>query len=287
MPISLLPRRIGVDAIIMYQDILTPLTPLGADFRFVPGPVLERPVTTAEQVDALGACEVEAELGFVGTTIRGLLEELDGELPLLGFAGAPFTLAAFMVEGRSPAPELGPVLAFIHDQEAAFARLMERLTELTVAYLSYQVASGVHAVQLFESMGARVPRPIYERYVQPSHERIFAALSPQAPTILFVRGSPFPDLMARSGAAVLSVSEHTPLRAVQQQGLAVQGNVDNRLLATGTPEAVEAAVRACLAEGGGRGHILNLGHGILADTPFENVQRFVQTAHAVPAPSGS
>jgi uroporphyrinogen decarboxylase len=284
VPISLLPRRIGVDAIIMFQDILTPLTPMGADFKFNPGPLLERPIASADRIEALQPYEVEAELGFVALTIRGLLEELGGALPVLGFAGAPFTLAAFMIEGKSPALELGPVLAFIREEPAAFAALLERLTAVTIAYLSYQVAAGVHAVQLFESMGERIPRPIYEQYVQPSHERIFAALSPKAPTILFVRGSPFPDLMLRSGAAVLSVGANTPLAAIQGHGGVVQGNVDNQLLATGTPDEVEAAARACLTAGGGRGHILNLGHGILAETPFENVRRFVETTHAFAFP---
>ncbi len=280
VPISLLPRRIGVDAIIMFQDILTPLTPMGADFRFDPGPVLEQPLRKAAQVEALRPYSVEEELGFVGATIRGLLREMSSRLPLLGFAGAPFTLAAFMIEGRSPLPDLAPVMGFIAEQPEAFASLMERLTSLTIEYLNYQIASGVHAVQLFESMGENVPRRVYEKYLQPSHERIFAALRPETPAILFVRGSPYPDLMLRSGAAVLSVSEKTPLGAVRGQGLAFQGNVDNRLLAQGRPEQVEAAVKACLEEGGGQGHILNLGHGILADTPCENVRRFVETAQA-------
>ena len=284
VPISLLPKRIGVDAIIMFQDILTPLTPMGADFHFNPGPVLEQPLR-ADGVAALRSYEVEEELGFVGTTIRGLLQELGGELPLLGFAGAPFTLAAFMIEGRSPELRLGPVLRFIGEHPAAFEALMERLTALTSAYLNYQIGAGVHAVQLFESMGEHIPRPIYERYVQPSHQRIFADLSPTTPAILFVRGSPFPELMLASGAAVLSVSEKTPLATIQQAGAVVQGNVDNRLLAEGTPAEVEAAVHRCLAEGGGRGHILNLGHGVLPATPFENVQRFVEAARTYRFPS--
>ena len=281
IPISLLPKRIGVDAIIMFQDILTPLTPMGADFAFSPGPVLAEPLRHAGQVEDYRPYDVAGELDFVGDTIAGLLAELRGELPLLGFAGAPFTLAAFMIEGQSPSPDMAPVLDFAREQPEAFGSLIDALTRTTCDYLNYQIACGVHAVQLFESIGERIPRPLYERFAQPSHERIFSSLAAAVPGILFVRGSPFPDLMLKSGAAVLSIGENTPLSAVLAHGGVVQGNVDNTVLASGSPEQVEAAVRDCIAAGGGTGHILNLGHGVLPETPFENVRRFVAAAREI------
>lgn len=281
VPISLLPRRIGVDAIIMFQDILTPLSPMGADFDFAPGPILADPLRTVAQVEALQTYELPRALGFVGETIAGLLKELDGELPLLGFAGAPFTLAAFLIEGKSPSPGMEAVLRFAVEQPRSFAGLIDVLTEVTIAYLNFQIDQGVHAVQLFESIGDRIPHDLYVAHAQRSHVRIFAALRPQVPGILFVKGSPFPELMLASGAAVLSIGEQTPLAAILGQGGVVQGNVDNGLLAHGTPGEVEKAVVECLRAGGGVGHILNLGHGILAETPFENVQRFVQAARSV------
>ncbi|MCZ6729726.1 MAG: uroporphyrinogen decarboxylase [SAR324 cluster bacterium] len=284
IPISLLPQRIGVDTIIMFQDILTPLTPMGADFAFNPGPVLAEPLRRAGQVKELRAYGVADELGFVGETISGLLRELGGALPLLGFAGAPFTLAAFMIEGRSPSEDMASVLAFAEEQPEAFAGLIDALTALTTDYLNYQIEAGVHAVQLFESIGERIPRPLYERYAQPSHERIFSALRSDVPSMLFVKGSPYPELMLVCGAAVLSIDERTPLSAVQAHGKVVQGNVDNRVLASGSREDVAEAVRACVAAGGGVGHILNLSHGILPRTPFENVQQFVSTAREIPFP---
>ncbi len=289
IPISLLPARFGVDAVILFQDILTPLAPMGAVFDFVPGPSLAQPIRSAAQVRALKPCDPPRQLGFVGETIRGVLAELDGALPLIGFAGAPFTLAAFLIEGHSPGRGMPACLELARGQPALFGELIERLTDMTVAYLNEQAACGVHAVQLFESIGDLIPRDLYERFAQPSHRRIFAALPATLPGILFVKGSPFPERMLESGAAVLSVGRNVALGELLRRGagrIAVQGNVDNRVLADGDGAAVEAAVRACIAETGGRGHILNLNHGLLPETPFENVLRFIQVAHDTPLPAG-
>ncbi|MBI3994281.1 MAG: uroporphyrinogen decarboxylase [Candidatus Lambdaproteobacteria bacterium] len=287
--ITMLPARFGVDALILYQDILTPLAPMGADFTFSPGPVLAHPVRSTRDIDALRPIDPAVALPFVAASIRGVLDELRGAMPLLGFAGAPFTLAAFLVEGRSPMQSgMARTLALAEQEPAAFGRLMDKLSAMTIDYLSMQADAGVHAVQLFESVGDAIPRPLYERFAQPSHQRILAALTPRLPTILFVKGSPFPALMLASGAAVLSVSEQTPLRTILDAGqrrIAVQGNVDNRVLAHGTPDEVRRAVLDCLRAGGGRGHILNLNHGLLAETPFANVQAMVDTAldYRIPA----
>ncbi len=287
--LSLLPRRFGVDAIIMYQDILTPLEPMGADFEFAPGPVLAQPLRQAGAVDALRAYDPARDLPYVGEEIGAIRRELRGGLPLLGFAGAPFTLAAFLIEGASPGA-MPHTLAFAAQQPAAFGRLLERLTRMTLDYLNYQGACGVDAVQLFESVGDGIPGPLYERYAQPSHEQILAGLRPGLPGILFVKGSPFPQQMARSGAAAVSVSEEVDLASLRtgtQGRVAVQGNVPNRLLATGTPAQVADAVRTCIRAAGGRGHILNLNHGVLPETPFENVRAFVAAARTVTFPPPS
>ena len=282
--ISLLPKRIGVDAIILYQDILTPLAPMGADFQFRPGPVLDEPICQAAQISALRPYDPAAALGFIGSAIAQVNAALDGELPLLGFAGAPFTLAAFLIAGRSPMGDISRTLSFLREQPQAFSNLLDKLTVLTIDYLNFQLESGVHAVQLFESVGDLIPRDVYDAYVQPTHERIFAGLRADAPAILFVKGSPFPDRMLASGAAVLSLGDNVSLGDILRRGggrIAVQGNVDNRLLAAGDGDQVARAVRECLADSGGRGHILNLNHGLLPESPFENVKRFVEAAHAV------
>ena len=282
IPISLLPKRIGVDAIIMFQDILTPLTPMGGDFLFVPGPVLETPIRSAEAIGELRPIDPARDLPFVGETIGGLLDEMNNELPLLGFAGAPFTLAAFLIEGTSPPDGMPATIELARNEPEAFSSLMDKLTDMTIAYLNYQFDMGVHAVQLFESIGDQIPEPLYRAYAQPSHEKIFRALNPEKPAILFVRESPYPELMMQSGAAVISLGSGVSLANLRKSApehLAFQGNVDNRILADQDGDAVEKAVLACLNETGGKSHILNLGHGILPRTPFENVRRFVEVCH--------
>ena len=183
--ISLLPKRLGVDAIIMFQDILTPLTPMGASFHFAPGPILEKPVRTMAQVKALRLPDPETELRTVAQILSGLKTELAGELPVLGFAGSPMSLAFFMIAGSSPNKKINEVLAFIVEQPAITQALLELLTEMTVDYINFQMASGAHAVQLFESFAEVIPLEIYKIFVQPTHEKIFSSLSSDAHSILF------------------------------------------------------------------------------------------------------
>jgi len=284
--ISLLPKRIGVDAIIMYHDILTPLCPMGVHFRFTPGPVLAEPIRTQRQIEALVPIDdPPSQFAFTGKVIRGLRQVLDGDLPLIGFAGAPLTLAFFMVAGRSPMAQAGNAVrvAFQMMQEAPrlFHQLLARLTQMTIAYLNYQIAAGAQVVQVFESLADQLDRAQYETFAQPYHEQIFAALDPQTPSILFAKECPHLDLMLKSGADVLSVGKCIDLAAAQEiaEGrVAFQGNVDNDILRDGNLDEITQVVHRCLQQGGGLGHILNLSHGLHRDTPFEHVQRFVQAA---------
>ena len=278
--ISLLPKRLGVDAIIMFQDILTPLTPAGAGFHFAPGPILEKPVRTMAQVKALRAFDPEVHLQSVSQILKGLNAELKGELPVLGFAGSPMSLAFFMIAGRSPNQKLAEVLAFIEEQAEISQALLDWLTVMTVDYLNFQIASGAHAVQLFESFADVIPLEIYKKFVQPTHEKIFSALATTAPSILFTKESPHLDLMLQSGASVLSVGNCIDLGYAQKQApeMIFQGNVDNKTLADGTKEDITQAIQKCFEQTGRKNHILNLNHGLLERTPFENVQHFVNAA---------
>ena len=291
--ISLLPQRIGVDAIIMYHDILTPLAPIGIHFRFAPGPVLEMPIRTREQVEALGTVDnPPSQLKFTGKLIGGLRRALDEELPLIGFAGAPLTLAFFIVVGRSPIAKGGGIsseaqVAFqmMHEQPHLFHKLLKRLTRLTIDYLNYQISEGVQIVQLFESIAAGIDRPLYETFVQPYHEQIFAELDASVPSILFAKECSYLDLMLKSGADVLSIGTCVDLEEAQagtKGKIAFQGNVDNKILRDGAVDDITVAVNRCLQQGGKIGHILNLNHGIYPDTPFESVKHFVKATKAYP-----
>ena len=287
--ISLLPKRIGVDAIIVYKDILTPLAPMGAHFRFAPGPVLSSPIRTHAQVDALQPLhEPSTQLAFTGQVIRELRETLDGALPLIGFAGAPLTLAFFLIAGESPlkrgagvSEKATPVFQMMEEAPELFHCLLDKLTDMTIHYLNYQINQGVQVVQLFESIADVLPRQLYENFAFPYHQRIFAAVNGETPRILFAKECPYLDLMHQSGADVLSVGKCIDLgkaRSFTDRTVAFQGNVDNDLLRDGTPADITAAVEVCLKQGEKIGHILNLSHGLHRDTPFENVKHFVNIA---------
>ena len=287
--ISLLPKRIGVDAIIVYKDILTPLAPMGAHFRFDPGPILSSPIRTQAQINALRPVdEPPTQLAFTGSVIRKLRETLNEELPLIGFAGAPLTLAFFLIAGESPikrgtgiSEKATPVLQMMEEAPELLHRLLKKLTEMTINYLNYQISEGVQIVQLFESIADILPRQIYEEFAFPYHQQIFAELNPEAPGILFAKECDYVDLMHQSGANVLSVGKCVDLgkaKANTNGTVAFQGNVDNDILRDGTPADITAAINTCLKQGGKTGHILNLSHGLHRDTPFENVKHFIHIA---------
>ncbi len=276
--ISLLPRTLGVDAIIFFQDILTLLAPMGAEFIFDNGPRLAHPLPDCL---SLKTCDVAAELSFVGDTLDLLDKELAGELPVLGFAGAPLTLAAFILEGHSPHNKAPQLMQAIHHEPKRLRVLLQKLTRATCDYLNYQIEHGVAGVQLFESAAHLLTPEIYEDFALPYHQEIFASLDPGAISIMFARDFHDLHLIRRSGAKVLSLPSGVSIAAARQQlgsETIVQGNVSNHVLLEGKPQDIENAVRACIAAGEKRGHILNLSHGVLPGTPYDNVRCFVDAA---------
>jgi len=278
-----LPQRLGVDALILYQDILTPLAPMGAPFVFRPGPVLETPVRTAGDVARLRTYDPRDEVPFIAESIHLVRSQVNGALPLLGFAGAPMTLAAFILEGGSPGGELHLTRALMQDDPRLMHDLLGRLTEVTIALLEMEIEAGVDAVQLFESVADLLTDDEYKQFALPCQQRIFAALAGTVPRILFAKEQPRIDLMRQTGADVLSVGQCVDLAGAQAElgpDVALQGNVDNLVLRDGTPEQIDAAVRRCVHAGGHRGHILNLSHGVLRDTPIDNVRRMIDTCRA-------
>ncbi len=279
--ITMLPVRLGVDAAILFQDILTPLSPMGAQFVFRPGPMLSEPIRTSEQVEKLSRYDPAEELAFIPRSIELTLRELDGEIPLLGFAGAPLTLATFLIEGGSPGRKVDNVKTLMRDDPATCHRLLEKLADMTTDYLRVQIEAGVHAVQLFESVGDLFSESEYESFAMPYQQRIMKELEGHCPRILFVKENPRVELMAQTGADVLSVGQCVDLRSARSKlgnHIALQGNVDNQILLSGTKDEITRAVRDCIDSGGGRGHILNLNHGILKDTPFDSVRHFIEIA---------
>ena len=281
--ISLLPRRFGVDAIIMFQDILTPLEPMGAGFHFNPGPVLEEPITDLERVHQLKIPHPVKDLKNVGRILSGLKSELGGSLPLLGFAGAPVTLALFMIAGKSPNQKMGDLIQFMDDQPHFTQSLLDKLTSVTIDYLNYQIECGANAVQLFESFANSMPKPFYQRWAQPCHEKIFRSLKREIPSILFAKEFSDLDLMASSGAAALSVGSVVDLNQAISKfpELIFQGNVDNRILAQGNSETIREATENCLKQTHGKRHILNLNHGLLENTSLESVINFINISKSI------
>jgi uroporphyrinogen decarboxylase len=277
--ISLLPKRIGVDALIYFQDILTPLAPMGAPFLFRPGPVLEQPVRTESDVDRLRLYDVARELPFIPAIFERIDQSLDGALPVLGFAGAPLTLAVFLAEGKSFGDVAPQATAMIREAPQTLHRLLRKLTKMTIDYLLLQVESGVAAVQLFESAAFLLDEAAYREFALPYQQQVFAALKGRVKTIVFARDwSQVADLGA-AGADIVSLPSSVTIgdaREVLGADQVVQGNLSNRLLAEGTPEAIEEATNACIAAGECRGHIFNLDHGLLRHTPFEHVQHVVR-----------
>ncbi|MCG9126740.1 uroporphyrinogen decarboxylase family protein [Candidatus Poribacteria bacterium] len=287
--ISLLPKRIGVDAIIVYKDILTPLASMGTYFRFDPGPYLNPPIRKKEQIDGLKPLDnPEIQLEYTGNVIHTLRETLNGELPLIGFAGAPLTLAFFLIAGESPmkkgegiSDKAKPVFEMMKSEPDLMHCLLDKLTEMTIQYLNFQISQGVQIVQLFESIADVLSSENYKTFALPYHQRIFSAINSQAPAILFAKECPYIDLMRDSGANVLSIGKCLNLKKVKAEvndKIAIQGNVDNDILRDGSISDITDVVHTCLEQGGKVGHILNLSHGLHRDTPFENVEHFVKVA---------
>ncbi len=284
--VTLLPKPLGVDALILFADILLPLVPLGLGLRFVPGkgPVLEHPLRTLDDIARLRPFPIEEGLGFVLDTVRGV-RAVEPDLPLIGFAGAPFTLASYAIEGGgSRHYQRTKTLLYRHPD--AWTRLMDVLTEVTSAYLRAQVQAGAQAVQVFDSWVGALSPEVYRRAVLPHLQRLFASLADLGvPRIYFSTGTAgwLADLRTLD-AEVISIDWRIDLdRAWEQVGgparVAIQGNLDPLALFA-PPEVLAQEVRAVLRRAGGRpGHIFNLGHGILPETDPDQVRRVVDWVH--------
>ena len=273
-------RRMPLDAAIVSSDIMVPLAAIGVPVRIEPGrgPIVERPIRTAEDVSALRALEPAADEPYVLEAIRTLRGELD--VPLIGFAGAPFTLASYLVEG-GPSRNHVRTKALMHAEPHLWARLMERLTAIIRAHLLAQVEAGAQAVQVFDSWVGALDPSDYERFVQPWMPALFEGLD--VPAIHFGVGTgELLTLMREAGGDAIGVDHRVPLDSAWERigaDRAIQGNLDPAVcLASWTAverKALEVLERAAMRDG----HVFNLGHGVLPQTPVENLQRLVDLVH--------
>ncbi|MBI3551827.1 MAG: uroporphyrinogen decarboxylase [Elusimicrobia bacterium] len=275
-------RAMPIDAAIIFADILLPIEPMGARLRFAPGPVIDNPVRSAADVRRLKDFDSREGLSFVLRAIALARREL-GPIPLIGFAGAPFTLASYLIEG-GPSDHFLKTKAFMLEQPKAWDQLMGKVRRITAAYLKAQVEAGAQAVQLFDSWVGCLSPEQYRKCVLPHSRFVLSALkSSGVPVIHFGTGTAgFLEDFASAGGDVIGVDWRLDLDAAWGKigARAIQGNLDPTVLFAAKP-VLKSAVRDILARACGRkGFIFNLGHGILPQTPVENVKAVVDWVHA-------
>jgi uroporphyrinogen decarboxylase len=277
-------ERLGVDAAILFADILLILEPMGLQLEFAKGegPVIHNPVRSAGDVDRVHALTDLAPLQFVADAVRSIRRALRPDLPLIGFAGAPFTLACYAIEGGG-SRHYEQAKAFMYRDPGAWDALLARLVDSTALYLNAQARAGAQALQLFDSWVGNLSPADYRRFVLPHMSRLIGLLDRGVPVIHFGTDTgSLLELQRDAGGQVIGLDWRVPLDAAWARlgpGVGVQGNLDPTILFAPVDELARQT-RRVLAEAGGRpGHIFNLGHGILPHTPVENVLALVDLVH--------
>jgi uroporphyrinogen decarboxylase len=284
LEVTLQPLRLGVDAAILFADILLPLEPMGASFEFAKGegPVVHEPIANRAQIDDLRVIDPVDSLAYVLSAIRMLKAEL-GAVPLIGFAGGPFTLATYLIEGGKSA-NFAKTKKLMYAEPEAFGALMGKLAEVVRCYLLAQIAAGADAVQLFDTWVGELSPDDYREHVQPHARHILQDVEKAGvPVIHFGVGTAtLLEAMRGAGGTVIGVDACTPLGdawARVGHDCAVQGNMDPCALLATRQVAVSHSQRVLDAAGGRAGHIFNLGHGILPETPVDHVKAVVDYVH--------
>jgi uroporphyrinogen decarboxylase len=288
--VTLLPiRRFPVDAAILFADILLILEPMGVGLEFAKGdgPVIHRPVRTRDDVAHLARVPASTALSFVFDAIRLIRVELAGRVPLIGFAGAPFTLASYLIEGRGSRQYLHTKTLMYREPQVWHA-LMERLAEATVEYVRAQVDAGVEAVQLFDSWVGCLGPDDYREYVQPHMRAALTAIAATGvPVIHFGTGTgALLELMRDAGGDVIGLDWRVDLGDAWRRlgaDVGVQGNLDPVALFAEPDEIRRQAARILALARGRHGHIFNLGHGVLPDTPVAHVAALIDAVHELSA----
>jgi uroporphyrinogen decarboxylase len=283
--VTLLPiEKFRIDAAIIFSDILLPLEPMGIglEFRKSEGPVIHHPIREIKQIEGLRIIDPDEDLHFLMEAIRMVRRELEGRIPLIGFSGAPFTLASYIVEGGHSKNYI-LTKGLMYQNRSAWGKLMEKISEVLIRYLNAQIHSGVQALQLFDSWVGCLSPSDYEEHVLPYSKKVIDGVGKSVPLIHFATSSSsLLQLMKRAGGEVIGVDWRVDLaEAWARMGydVAIQGNLDPIVL-LGPVELIEKEVKRILDRAGGRpGHIFNLGHGILPNTPVENVIALVDMVH--------
>jgi uroporphyrinogen decarboxylase len=278
-------RRHGVDAAILFSDIVVPLVAVGLDIEIVPGtgPVVAEPIRTEADLARIRSLEPD-DVPDIAVAVRQLVTELGGT-PLIGFAGAPYTLASYLIEG-GPSKDHARTKALMHSEPAVWHALLARLAQIAATFLQVQIEAGASVVQLFDSWAGGLSAADYQEFVLPHSTAVFDALAErQLPKIHFGVGTAeLLDLMRSAGASVVGVDWRTPLDVAARRiggRTPVQGNLDPALLLADWP-VIKGQVRRIVAEGRrAPGHIFNLGHGVLPDTDPGVLTRVVELVHSL------
>jgi uroporphyrinogen decarboxylase len=275
---TLAPKRFGVDAIILFYDITTLPFAMGLPFELKPsiGPVPDHPIRTLADLDRLTVKPDPERYRHIIELLRRVKSELNGDLPILAFAGAPFTVAAYCI---GTGKNMDQTRQFAAENPQVWRGLLERIQQSTGSFLNTLIGEGADAYQLFDSWAGELTAEEYEEWAQPYHRDILSEAN-SVPRILFVKDCPFLERMTQTGAEVISLGTKHDLAAARQKypHLVFQGNVDQAILRSGTPEQVAEEVRACLRAGGGQRHIVNLNHGVDKSTPVENFEAYIKAA---------
>ena len=280
--VSLQPYRIlDVDAVIFFSDILIPVEAMGVQVALTDkGPEIGNPVRSKSDIDHLRIPNPDEAFPFTEEVLRTLRSELRDAVPLIGFAGAPWTLGSYMVEGGG-SKSFAQIKGMAYREPHLVHQLMDKLSDTIASYLEYQIQSGAQLVQLFDTWAGELTRSDYEEFALPYTQKIFERIGDKVPRILYVNGtSGLLESMARSGADVLSLDWRISIAEARRRigdRVALQGNLDPCLL-LGRRENLLARTAQILDEAGPKGHVLNLGHGILPPTPVENARAFIDFA---------
>ncbi len=283
--VTLLPvRKLGVDAAIIFGDILLPLEGMGIQLEFTKGggPMIRNPLRDRGDIDRLNLIEPEQHVPFLLKAIEIVRRELEGRIPLIGFSGAPFTLASYLIEGGR-SKEYSKTKGLMLGDPSLWHLLMEKLAEVTIRYLRAQVQRGAQALQLFDSWVGCLSPWDYEAHVLPYSRRVIQEVEEKVPLIHFSVGtSGFLHLIQEAGGDVIGIDWRTDLGGTWERlgyDVGIQGNLDPSVLLASC-QVIEGHVRKILESAGNRpGHIFNLGHGVLPETPVENVIFMVETVH--------